>query len=234
MGMNLLKKAITWSADQYRKHPSNFLNVTTAATFSILSLGEAVAISSNKNIPDEQKKFMVPQALCEGLINVAVILGVSTSLSKVGSKLVKEAKIVPKHIPDSLKNKETLGEILKFEKFKEIAPKNIKGLNEQTFNKIKAFHDGAATVTGSLIGLLFAQNVLNPILTNKFAQWFKKRRENTADTKLDIKESPIIPAIRLYDDMRMPPTFSAFVKRTSNTTSYTYISKPNLFCPLKK
>lgn len=221
-----LKNAVIWSANIYKKNPSRFLNVTTAATFSILSAGEAIAIKNNDHIPDEQKKFMVPQAICEGLINVGIILSLSTALTKLGSKLVKKGRILPAQLPDSIKSGEKITEILKLKDFKDAASKNIKDLTETSFNTIKAFHTGITTIAGPLIGLFTAQNIINPILTNKFASWYRKKCKEQNSIKLARKESPIIPALRLSDEIKIHPSFSSSMQKPN---PYSFFANNSLY-----
>ncbi len=176
----ITKNAIDWSARKYAKNPATFMNVTTAACFSYLCLGEAVAIQTNKNIPEKQKKFMVPQAICEGLLNVGIILSVSTALQKMGSKLVQKGLILPKGLPENFKKPEFLTKIIKAESFETL---KLKGLKRETYDLVRNFKDGIATITGPLVGLFTALNVLSPIGTNKMAKLFKDKTDQNELSK---------------------------------------------------
>ena len=230
--MNALKNALIWSAKKYEKNPSTFMNVTTAACFSLLCVGEAFAIMTNKNIPEKQKHFMVPQALGEGALNVGIILGVSTALQKFGSSLVKQGKIIPRLLPKSIKDPKIIAQIIDAKELSDLAHSNIKGLNQKVFDRVKSFHKGAASVAGPLTGLFLAQNILIPALTNKFAAKYsremqKKELQHTKEIKADftpvatIRNNSTVPAFQSMS-RRINP-YSAF----SRTSAYygTYLTK---------
>jgi len=200
-----------------RKNQSKFINATAAASFSLLCLGEAAAIKLNKKIPEDQKKFMIPQALSEGALNVGIMLSVSTLFRQIGSRLVTNAKVLPKDLPKDIKNPEILKKIIKTFDYNDLKHLSNKGLTQDVFKRVKSFHNGMTTLTGPFAGLLIAQNVMIPIVINKFAAWYRenyyKKHNFTDKTSMDlaVKKSNKFPAFKAT---------TTFAKFTQNSAYY--------------
>lgn len=92
----MLSNAITNAASYAYNNPAQFLRYTAAGTYSLSTMMQAYGISKNKNIPEKEKSFLIPQELFNGALQLATFLTIATSLENWGRKLAQQGKIVAK------------------------------------------------------------------------------------------------------------------------------------------
>ncbi|MEI7473385.1 MAG: hypothetical protein WCK67_01285 [bacterium] len=80
------------------KDNENFLRIANAFNFSLLCGLQAVAIKINKEVPEDSKKFMIPQELIEGGIKICVFMGAALGFGFIGKGLVKSGLIIPHEV----------------------------------------------------------------------------------------------------------------------------------------
>jgi len=145
------------------------LNVTGTLGWALSCMAYTGAILFNKGIPSDQKKFLVPQELADGVINVSLFWLITSKFNKIGQKLVNEGKV----LPNALK-----------ERVLEIRAKHGKDLPLETFEKhlkesghIGKFREFQRSFPAliSITGSVIAANIVTPIVRNFVASKFQKK-----------------------------------------------------------
>ncbi len=177
-----------------QEHTSMFFCISQPMPILAMHIIEALTIKFNKNISDDQKNFLVPQALSECFIKVGVILGLSTLLNKLASCIFKAGIFRPKSIfvanendskkyswqklPPILKKSSNMKELLKA-KTPELIPESIAsklGSNKKNiYNSLKKTEGGFKVLIASIIGIFTANHIIAPFVTNTFAKWYRAK-----------------------------------------------------------
>lgn len=107
------------------------LNVTGTIGWAASAAAFTGAVALNKDIPKEQKKFLIPQEIADGAINCTLFFFGTKYANKWAKSLVRKGGILPKGL----------------DKVEKGAQKRVEGLraellNDKTFNE-KVFADGS-------------------------------------------------------------------------------------------
>lgn|SRR5574344_1099407 len=168
------------------KKPSKMLLITGVLGWVLSSIAQVTAIEFNKKIPKEQKKFLVPQELCDAAINITTFALFTRYAGKIGDKLVSSGKFITPKIEKFLEN--TLGkdgkklvdslgkEVVNKDGKKELFsigdipqisnPKT--DIEKDISNHYYSVADGVSFTT-SVLGSIIAGNIITPIFRNKLA-----------------------------------------------------------------
>ncbi|MGD9580197.1 MAG: hypothetical protein AB7V50_02390 [Vampirovibrionia bacterium] len=96
----LVKSAAVYA----HNNPAPFLRYTAAGTYTLSTAMQAVGIAQNKEIPQKEKSFLIPQELFNGALQLVTFLTVATTLENWGRKLAQEGKILAqKGLPNTPK-----------------------------------------------------------------------------------------------------------------------------------
>lgn len=140
-------------------------------TWITASLAQIFAVAVNNKIPSEQKKFLIPQEIADGAVNVLTFYMITNSMRTVASKLVSTGKWSTEAIRNFVAKK---------------APKIKMGdlstnLGE-TFKENKEFHDSYDTFKGGMemmaasVGAVVSCNAITPFIRNS---WGAKRQKES-------------------------------------------------------
>lgn len=185
--------------------PGKLLLYTGTIGWILSSLGQLFAIGINNKIPNDQKKFLIPQEMADAAVNIASFFALTLSVTKLGEHLVKSGKIATPAIRKSLtklgldSKAGTKGfDITKLPEMNELNPKFDKELQSSYYK----FADGVSFVS-STIGSIISCNIITPILRNKFAANRQKaaiEREKLQKEPILIPDSPVLPALNKPDN----------------------------------
>ena len=67
---NCFQKILNWVYENFKKDASKMLIWTGVAGWTLSSLAQAGAVLFNKEIPKEQKSYLIPQELADAAINI--------------------------------------------------------------------------------------------------------------------------------------------------------------------
>ncbi len=133
-------------------------------TWATSSLAQIAAVAFNDKIPSEQKKFLVPQEIADGIVNIATFYLVTNSLKNIAGKLVSTGKwsthAIRKFVEKNPKLKIKMGSL----------ETNL----SKTFKENKEFHDSYDTFKGgmemmaSTIGSVASCNLVTPLIRNSW------------------------------------------------------------------
>lgn len=68
------------------------------------SLAQTIAIVTNKSISPKEKKYMVPQEIADGVINVGCYYGITKVFQNVANRMIDKGKIIFKEANGSIMN----------------------------------------------------------------------------------------------------------------------------------
>lgn len=192
----LVKNAATKVYNRFAGKPGDLLLWTGTIGWILSSLGQLSAIVVNKKIPNDQKKFLIPQEMGDAAANIASFFILTKSVTRFGEHLVKSGKLSTPGIKKALGNLSsqmaTKGfNIAKLDQMNELDPKFDKNLQHE-YNK---FADGVSFVA-STIGSIISCNIITPILRNKFAANRQKHsiEQDKIKNDLILPTSPVLPA----------------------------------------
>lgn len=177
----------------YSRRPGVIITHAGAISWIGSSIAQVCAIIFNDKIPKEQKKFLIPQELADGFINVASFYLITSYFTKVPGKMVKTGRWSSKAIRDFIE-KNPLPEGKKMGGLRtdltEIYEKN------KEFRHIYDPFKGGIEMIASTIGSILSCNIATPFLRNIFASKQQKRsleKERLQNEGL-LPTSPILPA----------------------------------------
>lgn len=139
-----------------KNNNANFLFITAAIGWILASAAQTFGIIQNKEIPDEEKKFLVPQEIMDGTANIGMYALVTTRLMKGAEKLAKPSK---GNKEPFIRLKDAKGNVLSYAK------------NRGEYAKMgRNLRTGAA-----ILGGVVSTCILTPIVRNAFGAYVKKR-----------------------------------------------------------
>jgi len=179
---------------------AKFLIYANATTFSLSALGQAYAAMNNKNLPQEDRKFIATQQVVKGALDLGVFFLLASSFKKFGKALVAKGKLLPEKINSYRLDKRT-GELISERTFTD--RREIKALMDAYLSRDLKGHNGnvekcspdlkrhinSAENWTAYIGTILAFNVITPIMKNVIANRINKFKQN----KKAQKEGQLLP-----------------------------------------
>lgn len=200
---NLMDKFNGYMFGKFSKGLGNMLLVTGTLGWVLSAVGQLWGLKTNKNLSDDQKKFLMPQEMADAVANIISFYVITKSVKDLSKKAVSSGKLVTKEIAvfcekngiDIAKTKDIgkaisdkISQLKLLTNTKELSVPQVKkdelnakitGLQNFNDNTYAPFEGGAETV-GSVVGAIVSSNILTPILRNKFAS----SRQNQAKEKV--------------------------------------------------
>lgn len=133
----------------------NFLFATAAIGWFLASAAQTFGIAHSKELTKEEKKFLIPQEMADGAVNIGMYALVTTNLMKFSENLLKPGKKAKPFIT----LKDEAGNILDY-------AKNTKDYIKMGNN----FRAGAA-----ILGGVISTCILTPIIRNAVGAYIKKK-----------------------------------------------------------
>jgi len=195
---SFINKQATNIYNKFAHDPGNLLLVTGTIGWILSSLAHVSGIVFNKEISPDQKKFLIPQELADGAVNIASFFAITHASTLLGKYLVKSGKITTPKIMKFLEDNKLTEQIgkKKFDisqdpKFKALSTAEGKEFQDHYYN----IEDGVAFIA-STTGSIISSNIITPILRNKFAAG--RQKQSIADEKMRNEQilptTPILPA----------------------------------------
>lgn len=134
-------------------------------TWIASSLSQVFAVVINDKIPSEQKKFLIPQEIADGALNVLTFYLITNTMKNISGKLVSTGKWSTKAIRDFVA-KNPLTQNTKMGDMSTNLGKAFKEDKDfhDCYDKFKGGMDMIATTFGSVVSC----NVITPIIRNHF------------------------------------------------------------------
>lgn len=162
----------------YGQESGKMIVHTGIITWAMASLAQVGAVVFNDKIPKEQKKFLVPQEIADGVINILAFYAVTNSMKSLAGRLVSTGKwsnnAIRKFVCKNAPN-------LKMGELSTNLAKTFKN-NEDFYKVYSPFKNGVdmiSTTTGSII----ACNAITPFLRNSIGS--KQQKKSLAKNGLN-------------------------------------------------
>lgn len=158
-----LDKVLSNLYKNYGENPGKMLVHTGTVGWILSCAAQVMAIIMNDKIAPEQKTFLIPQELGDGLINILSFYMLTSSVKNLCSKGVLNGKIANKTIKNYLEKNKLTDKIGKLD-FNIKKTANFADVKED-FNSFKNGVDVLASTAGSILSC----NIVTPILRNEYA-----------------------------------------------------------------
>lgn len=190
-------KSFADSSYKLSNDPGKMLLIVGALGWLFSSAAQVAAIMVNNKIPEDQKKFLIPQEIADGVVNVASFLILTESCTKLGKYLVNSGKLITPEISKFLERPEIKSEIAKKGKDFRIGSlpqlKELGGKFDEKFSpKYNEFATGI-TFIASTIGSIISCNLITPYLRNKIGAHFQKIGVAKDKANLTPIDRPVLP-----------------------------------------
>lgn len=163
---NPLQKILNSLYNNFKKDTSKVLIITGVLGWGLSALAQMGAVVFNPKLSKDQKSFLFPQELSDGLVNTCSFLLITLAVKKFISKLASTGKIAPQSVRDFINKKPELKE--KVGKLDLDLDKVLKSNSEFPTNSYYTYKNYITTV-GTIGASIVATNVVTPILRNKMA-----------------------------------------------------------------
>lgn len=134
-------------------------------TWIASSLSQVFAVVINEKIPSDQKKFLIPQELVDGALNVVAFYAVTNSMKNISGRLVSTGKWTTKAIREFVE-KSPIAKDIKMGEMSTNLGKNFKEDKDfhNCYDKFKGGMDMIAATVGSVVSC----NVVTPVVRNYY------------------------------------------------------------------
>ena len=193
-------KFTAWFMKQYGNEGGTMLIHLGALSWLLAAVAQVVSLACNREINADEKKFLFPQEIADGVTNFSMFYLLTLSVQKAYKFCIERGVVIQKDIKDCLKKKygDNLKDLLKNHEISSLLKDD-----KDNLAKFMKFKEGGDIFT-TIIASILAVNVITPIIRNKIASFFhnnslekEKEKQNqekqeTFKTKnvknLDIKE----------------------------------------------
>lgn len=159
----------------YGQESGKLIVHTGVITWTLATLAQVGAIVFNDKIPKEQKKFLIPQEIADGVLNIVAFYAITNSLKSLAGRLVSTGKwsnasirnFIAKNPPKNLNEEIKMGEITTN------LSKTYKG-NEDFYKAYSPFKNGMDMIA-TTIGSVVSCNAATPFIRNAYGARQQKR-----------------------------------------------------------
>jgi hypothetical protein len=190
----LIKSASTALYKHFGHEPAEMLIWTSTIGWLLSGLAQMGAVQINKDIPKDQKKFLLPQEFSDMAINVITFFTFTSVCERLTNKLINSGKLLSKPVRDFVGNKvpkENIG------KYSTDMTEILKALPDsaEILDKHLKFRAGVK-VGVNLVACVIAGNLLTPVLRNYIGAKVQKhliKNDKDKAQVADIKRNPTTP-----------------------------------------
>lgn len=191
-----MQKLLSLIAKSFKDDPSKMIFITGIIGWISSSAAQVIAILVNKNIPNDQKSFLLTQEISDAAINILAFATITKLCRTFSHKLVTTGKLLPNSVKEFLtKNKlgDKIGKIdFNIDSLAELAK------DSQVFNDYTKFKT-LTTSSAALAGSIFSSNIVAPYARNKIAADVQKNYK-------ELEKNEIIPKQEVKNPYQTYPT----------------------------
>lgn len=209
------KQIANFAYEKFAKNMGSFLLWIGVAGWIASCVNQTVAIIVNDKIPKDQKKFLIPQEISDGIINTLLFALFTRSFTRFGERMVESGRLATKSLRNFYKDTKISEKTIESLIGTEINALNKKGKAvkkyfniaelEQITNKSnsdynaefsKKYFDFAAGVSFlfSTIGSVISCDFVTPFVRNKFAS-IRQKQALERDKQKDDPLKPYLPVL---------------------------------------
>lgn len=184
--------------DTLGHNPGQAVMVATALSMASSSVAQSIAIACNKKISDHQKKFLIPQELLDGIINVAASILIIGTMGKCATRLVETGKWstdsiraliakLPKSVQVKMGDSGTnLADI-----FCDHAAPEVKKEFYTVYDNFKFGAQIIATTIGSVLALSVAAPFIRNYAAAEYQKAHLKKQQDNSQSVATVSATPI-------------------------------------------
>lgn len=116
LAQKLMDILIVKPAKFYIEKPGKFLTYSLGILYGCGTVGQVIALKTNKDIPDKEKKFLIPQELISGTLELATYMLIATRCEALFKTMASKGAVILKGTeaasPMFVKSMEVLGSLI--------------------------------------------------------------------------------------------------------------------------
>ncbi len=178
-----LDKVLSNLYKNYGENPGEMLLHTGTIGWILSCAAQVMAIIVNDKIDPEQKTFLIPQEIGDGLVNILSFYFLTSSVKNLASKAVLNGKIANKAIKGYLEKHKLTSKVGKID-FDIKKTANFGEIKED-FNSFKNGVDVLASTAGSILSC----NIVTPIIRNEIAS---RQQRDANEILRQHKPNPVV------------------------------------------
>lgn len=187
--------------EKYGRESGKMLVHAGVITWVTATASQVVAVILNKEVPSDQKKFLIPQEIADGALNVLTFYLITNSMKNVAGKLASTGKwstkavreFVAKNAPDVKMGDLSTNLGVMFKENKEF---------HDCYDKFKGGMDMVAATIGSVISC----NAITPVIRNRFGA---KQQKQSIERETKNHVLPV-SQLKTNSNKKQPVGFKAF------------------------
>lgn len=183
---------------EYSKGLGQMLLVTGTLGWILSAAGQLWGIKANKNLSEDQKKFLLPQEAADAVVNIISFYVVTKSIKDLSKSFVSSGKLFTKEMGQICKKNnieigktkdigkailQKVSELKSTSKIAEIRkmPIDTKSLEveandlQKLYDEKYAPFEGGIETLGSIVGAVVSSNIITPIIRNPIAAQRQKQ-----------------------------------------------------------
>lgn len=172
-------KMFTRFCEQGVSDRANFLKNAAVIGWALSSLAQTCAIFFNDKMPKKEKRFLIPQEIFDGLINATLFWFITSKAANLGKMLVLKKHVLPKSLINLTENFKVSGHDIGLMKDSFIG--HIKKVGSSADVKTAQNAIEGMGVAVGIAGAIISNNIVTPLLRNKFAGMYQKRELEKAN-----------------------------------------------------
>lgn len=199
----VMKRIANYVYKNFVNDPGHFLLVSGAIGWAASCVNQTVAIMINDKIPKEQKYFLIPQEITDGIVNTILYIAITKSFNVFGKKFVESGRIASPKIRKWLEEtkKPVCTDKFSIPKEPELNPLDSKKFNKELSDEYYAFADGIKFMF-STVGAVVSCDFVTPFVRNKIAA---HRQKQSLEKDRLAMEKISGPAQPMQNDMDKQP-----------------------------
>lgn len=194
--------------DKYSENPGKLMVFAGTMGWALSCLAQLGAVVFNDKLTSKDKKFLIPQEIADGVLNVGLFFVITQGLYAKVDKMVNSGKIMFSEMKKPLekelaKRKMTLSQALK-ENGGKISNILTDKIAKDNFIKLK----GGMALSAALLGSIVSCNVITPLIRNFVASKWQKKL-TTSEPKTDLHPTQPL-ALALNQPLKQNKTNTSF------------------------
>ena len=175
---------------KYGKESGKMIVHLGVATWILASAAQVGAVIFNDKIPKVQKKFLVPQEIADGAINILAFYTVTNSLKNIAGRLVSTGKWTNRPIREFVKNNPIQRINL------DDSDVNLSKIyaNRDDFSQIYSPFKNGMDMAATTLGSVLSCNIIAPLVRNPIGAMEQKRnlkKESAKKQDISFKSSNV-------------------------------------------
>ncbi len=183
--MNFINRTFQKQVTQGALDRASLLKTTMTAGWGLSCLGQVGAIALNDKVPGKEKKFLIPQEILDGIINVSLFWLCTSKAENFGKLATLSGRMLTKGLSKLDKSIFKFADKLnlnssgaEFKSTLENITKQIGKVDPKQAKEFTKFYNASGVVAG-LTGSVLSCSIFTPFVRNKLAAIFQKKSVTT-------------------------------------------------------